>query len=105
MANIAVLPLFSGFVWVACCSVVVSVGLSGRKCKKAAGVPRRPGGGLAVADRYGEVTLSRRGRPGLWSMVVTPRLGMVDHEPFVGMAQAKAARARATPTTAACDVG
>jgi hypothetical protein len=30
---------------------------------------------------------------------------MVDHEPFVGMAQAKAARARATPTTAACDVG
>jgi hypothetical protein len=40
-------------------------------------------------------------------MVVTPRLGMVDHEPFVGIAQAKADRARATPTTAACwrDVG
>jgi hypothetical protein len=39
----------------------------------------------------------------LWSMVVTPRLGMVDHEPFVGIAQAKAEadRARATPTTAA----
>jgi hypothetical protein len=36
-------------------------------------------------------------------MVVTPRLGMVDHE-SVGMAQAKAARARATPTTAACCV-
>ena len=41
----------------------------------------------------------------MWSMVVTPRLGMVDHEPFVGMAQAKAARARATPTTAACVIG
>jgi hypothetical protein len=38
-------------------------------------------------------------------MVVTPRLGMVDHEPFVDMAQAKAARARATPATAACVVG
>jgi hypothetical protein len=37
-------------------------------------------------------------------MVVTPRLGMVDHVPFVGIAQAKAEadRARATPTTAAC---
>ncbi len=31
---------------------------------------------------------------------------MVDHEPFVGIAQAKAEadRARATPTTAACCV-
>jgi hypothetical protein len=105
MANIAVLPLSSGLVWVVCGSVVVSVGLMGRERKKAAGVPRRPGGDLAVADRYGEVTLSRRGRPVLWSMVLTPRLGMVDHEPFVGMAQAKSARARATPTTAACVIG
>ena len=40
----------------------------------------------------------------MWSMVVTPRVGMVDHVPLAGMAQAKAEadRARATPTTAAC---
>ena len=35
----------------------------------------------------------------MWSMVVTPRFGMVDHE-LAGMAQAKAARTRATPACA-----
>jgi len=32
--------------------------------------------------------------------MVTPRIGMLDHEPLAGMAQAKAARARTNPAPA-----
>jgi hypothetical protein len=67
------------------------------KRRKAAGLPRRPGG-AAVAGGYGEVTGCRRGRVVFGSKIPAERA--FDHEPAVGIAPVPAVRTRATPRAA-----